>query len=96
VRPVEDDWPEFWEQVNHAVLRAGSSLDTYRSDEHPHVVRVFSLDWDLLEPLIDEMSEHPPPDQRPWDCRPPGEAATPPDKRHLAPSAASVALLIDR
>ena len=54
MRPVEDDWPEFWEQVNHAVLRAGSSLDTYRSDEHPHVVRVFSLDWGVLEPLIDD------------------------------------------
>lgn len=54
MRPVEDDWPEFWEQVNQAVLSARSSLDAYRADEHPHVVRVFALDWDLLEPLLDE------------------------------------------
>ena len=54
MRPVEDDWPEFWEQVNRAVLTIGSSLDAYRADEHRHVVRVFSLDWDLLEPLLDD------------------------------------------
>lgn len=46
--------PEFWEQVNQAVLSAGSSLAAYRADEHPHVIRVFSLDWDLLEPLLDD------------------------------------------
>lgn len=54
MRPVEDDWPEFWQQVDRAVTTAGSSLDTYRTDEHPHVVRVLCLDWELLEPLLDD------------------------------------------
>ena len=54
MRPVEDDWPEFWEHVDRAVTSVGSSLDAYRSDEHPHVVRVFSYDWDLLETLLDD------------------------------------------
>lgn len=24
------------------------------ANEHPHVTRVFSLDWDLLEPILDD------------------------------------------
>jgi hypothetical protein len=44
VQRVEDEWPEFWEQVEQAVVSAGSSLDAYRTDEHPHFLRVFSLD----------------------------------------------------
>ena len=55
VRQVEDEWPEFWQQVEEAVAAAGATLRGYSSEEHPHVRRVFSLDWDLLEPLLDDV-----------------------------------------
>lgn len=57
MRVVEDDWPEFWEQVERVAVQAGSDVATYREREHPHVRRVFALDWDLLEVLSDEIDD---------------------------------------
>ncbi len=57
MRDVADDWPEFWEQVERVVVRAGSDLATYRELEHPHVRRVFAFDWDMLELLSDEVED---------------------------------------
>lgn len=57
MRDVADDWPEFWEQVERVVIHVGSDLATYREKEHPHVRRVFALDWELLEVLSDELED---------------------------------------
>ena len=51
---VEDAGPDYWAAVDIETCIAGTTVDSYRANDHDRVVAWFGHYWDLLETLTDD------------------------------------------